>query len=239
MVTFVWDKFVAVIFCLLLHGRCCCCFLCGKAQLVHLPDFDNLFVNEHLLWNDQMDSVVACVSRCFFDTRCRSVQVDRISSRCSGHATAFASPTKIYPPPSVSQHSRLYLLPRAAHFIGSACTSDGDCHLATSVCNDGVCTCKIGYWFSPSQQACVTKCFTLASGLVRYPGHAIWGNDLSKHQTLGETSCPQLCTGTCPSIEFDRVKNRCIINNDTFLSVGATNQAQHAQWVYYQRHCAT
>ncbi|XP_067679729.1 uncharacterized protein [Haliotis asinina] len=234
-----WVKFIAVIFRLLLHGRRSCCSVCGKAQLVHLPDFDNLFVNEHLLWNDQMDSAVACVSRCFFDTRCRSVQVDRISSRCSGHATAFASPTKIYPPANVSQHSRLYLLPRASHFIGSACTIDGDCHVATSVCNDGLCTCQIGSCFSPSQQACVTECSTLGSGLVRYPGYVISFHDVSIHSSLGETSCPQLCTGTCPSIEFDGVNNLCIINNVTFLSVGAAHQGQSNLWVYYQRNCAT
>ncbi|XP_046584981.1 uncharacterized protein LOC124291940 [Haliotis rubra] len=236
MIAFVW--FVAVILCPLLQGRPCSCSLCEKAQLVRLPDFDNLFVNEHLLWNDLMDGVAACVRRCFLDTRCRSVQVNRNSSRCSGHATAFASPTKIYPPAAVSQYSRLYLLPKAAHFIGSACTIDGDCHVATSACNDGVCTCQIGLWFSPSQQACVTECSTLGSGLVRYPGYAIWRNDVSEYTSLEETSCPQLCRDTCQSIEFDGERNRCIINTATYLRVSSTDQGQHPQWAYYQRNCA-
>ncbi|XP_071117254.1 uncharacterized protein [Haliotis cracherodii] len=236
MTAFVMCKFVSVVS-LLLQIHSYSCSRCEKTQLVPLADFDNLFVNEHLLWNDQMDSVAACISRCFLDTRCRSVQVHGITSGCTGHATGFASPTKIYPPATAREGSRLFLLPRASHYIGSACASDGDCHVATSVCNDGICTCQIGYWFSSSQQACVTECSSLGPGLVRYNGHAIFGYDMAEH-LMEETSCQHLCNGTCSSLDYDEKRSRCYINNGTYLSVDVASRGEGDKWVYYQRNCA-
>ncbi|XP_067678948.1 uncharacterized protein [Haliotis asinina] len=216
------------------------CAECDNVRLASLPEFDNLHVYHNLMWNRQDLLAVECVSKCFFDHRCYSVQIDRNTGGCTGHATAFATPNKIYPPATAQQGSRVYLLSRASHFIGSACTSDGDCHVASSVCNDGLCTCQIGYWFSPSQQACVTECSTLGPGLVRYAGHAIWGHDLEEIHNMEDSNCQQLCSNaTCYSIDYEPSTKRCFLASVTYLSVESGSRGVHGNWVYYQRNCAS
>ncbi|XP_046336932.2 uncharacterized protein LOC124118731 isoform X1 [Haliotis rufescens] len=216
------------------------CTECTDYQLTPLPDFDDKYVNQNLVWENQVLIGVECVGKCFFDHRCHSVQIDRNTGGCTGHATAFANHTKVYPPPTSRLGSRLYLLPRASHYIGSGCTNDVDCHVATSVCNDGVCTCQIGYWFSPSQKACVTECTTLGPGLVRYAGHAIWGNDLEDLTSIEDSQCQQLCINiTCSSVDYDPPGKRCFLSSATYLSVGSGSRGVHAGWVHYQRNCAS
>lgn len=84
-------------------------------QQTSSPDFDDLLVHEHLLWTELGLEGTECASRCFLDPRCHSVQFQRSTGGCTGHATAFANSTKMYPPPTDAPGQRLHLMSRGRY----------------------------------------------------------------------------------------------------------------------------
>ncbi|XP_071098228.1 uncharacterized protein [Haliotis cracherodii] len=225
---------------LLLQVEVFLCQLCTDERILPLPDFDNVEVREYVLWEVSAEKL-ECLRKCYFDVRCHSFQTLGSSGRCTGHATAFSSPDKIYSPTTVSAGTSMYLLPRGFHYVGSACTSDGDCTLENTSCNDGTCNCDIGIMFSIGRRACVTGCTEWGNEAVRYLEHSISGyNDVSL-TGVTEAECRQRClaanTSTFTCTTADHLESDCFLSSVTFLSVPESNRKVGTPYTHYQRTC--
>ncbi|XP_046336937.1 uncharacterized protein LOC124118736 isoform X1 [Haliotis rufescens] len=222
------------------------CLWCEQDLVPRVPDFDNYLLTEYLLWSVHVMLRVECSSRCYFDPHCHSFQVLKANSTCIGFATGFADTGHMYSPLTPAPGYQLFLLPRASHYIGSACTSDSDCHVATSVCNDGVCTCLLGYIFSPRQHACITDCSTWGNDLTRFFGYSVTGNDQDIIRDIyTEADCRVQCRNKdadanyiCVSVEYSFSKESCYLAVLTFLQVPPADRVDTNDSVQYQRSCA-
>ncbi|XP_046544623.1 uncharacterized protein LOC124254822 [Haliotis rubra] len=184
------HKVAVVIFVLKFHY----CQKCVNEKVGPLPAFDNVEVREYVLWEVSLGKL-DCLGKCFHDVRCHSFQTLGSSGRCTGHATAFASPDKIYSPTLASPGTRMYLLPRASDFVGSACTSNGDCSLEHTYCNEGVCNCQPGIMFSVGRSACVTDCTDWGYDAVRYLDRSIGGYNDDHVSGVTEAACRKSSCG--------------------------------------------
>ncbi|XP_067653449.1 uncharacterized protein [Haliotis asinina] len=216
------------------------CHKCDSQKLRPLTAFDNVQVREYVLWEVYLDKL-DCLGKCFHDVRCHSFQTLGSSGRCTGHATAFASPDKIYSPTVGSPGARMYLLHLASSFVGSGCTSDGDCRLEHTYCNDGICNCQPGIVFSVGRSACVTECTEWGNDIVRYLHRSIDGYNNQRISGVTEAACRQLClaanssTFTCTSVDY--YNDKCWLSNKTFLSVPESDRGVGTSYVYYERTC--
>ncbi|XP_067653908.1 uncharacterized protein [Haliotis asinina] len=229
-----FDKFVVVMFVMKFHY----CQECINQKLRSLTAFDNVQVREYVLWEVYLDKL-DCLGKCFHDVRCHSFQTLGSSGRCTGHATAFASPDKIYSPTVGSPGARMYLLHLGSSFVGSGCTSDGDCSLQHTYCNDGICNCQPGIMFSVGRRACVTDCTEWGYDAVRYFDRSIGGYNDAHVSGVTEAACRQLClntsTFTCTTCDYKG--GECYLSSATFLSVPESNRHVGSSYVHYQRTC--
>ncbi|KAK7099137.1 hypothetical protein V1264_003323 [Littorina saxatilis] len=213
---------------------------------------DDVIFRDAVLFESKVRSKIDCFQRCRKLEGCASVTFIRetagtTSKTCRGHYDVVTSFSVIS---SSVQGARTYKRrdkPVNSDWVEKSCTVNSECPATQSVCYEGLCLCTPGYYYSISQNACLTSCaqHDLRGRFFKYANAYISLNNLLSSPSETVAQCFDMCLTepTCRTVDYDYtygagVRDYCSTQQVSALDVPANYwNSGRVGFHHYQRAC--